>query len=44
MMCAASGKERTAEEYAELLKRAGWKHANTFPSRSGLMGVVEGNK
>jgi O-methyltransferase. len=44
MMCAASGKERTAEEYAELLTRAGWKHSNTFPSRSGLMGVVEGNK
>ena len=44
MMCAASGKERTTEEYAELLKRAGWKHANTFHSRSGLMGVIEGKK
>jgi predicted transcriptional regulator len=44
MMCAASGKERTTEEYAELLKSAGWKHANTFHSRSGLMGVIEGKK
>jgi predicted transcriptional regulator len=42
MMCVASGKERTIEEYGDLLKRAGWKHANTFHSRSGLMGVVEG--
>jgi len=44
MMCAASGKERTTEEYVELLKSAGWKHANTFHSRSGLMGVIEGKK
>jgi hypothetical protein len=28
MMCVASGRERTAEEYADLLKRAGWKHTN----------------
>jgi ubiquinone/menaquinone biosynthesis C-methylase UbiE len=44
MMCVASGRERTTEEYASLLKRAGWKHTNTFHSRSGLMGVVQGNK
>jgi len=44
MMCAASGKERTTEEYAELIKRAGWTHANTFHSHSGLMGVIQGNK
>ncbi|TLX82738.1 MAG: hydroxyneurosporene methyltransferase [Thaumarchaeota archaeon] len=44
MMCVASGRERTIEEYAELLKRAGWKHANTFQSSSGLMGVIQGNK
>jgi hypothetical protein len=44
MMCVASGKERTTGEYAELLKRAGWKHAHTFHSRSGLMGVIEGKK
>jgi len=40
----ATGRERTIDEYAQLLKSAGWKHANTFHSRSGLMGVVVGNK
>lgn len=44
MMCVASGRERTAEEYADLLKRAGWKHTKTLHSHSGLMGVAEGNK
>lgn len=44
MMCVATGRERTIDEYAQLLKSAGWKHANTFHSRSGLMGVVVGNK
>jgi hypothetical protein len=27
-----------------LLERSGWKHANTFHPRSGLMGVIEGKK
>jgi hypothetical protein len=44
MMCVASGRERTAEEYTDLLKRAGWKHTKTLHSHSGLMGVAEGNK
>jgi O-methyltransferase domain/Dimerisation domain len=44
MMCIASGRERTLEEYATLLERADWKHANTFHPRSGLMGVIEGKK
>ncbi|HEY7228298.1 MAG TPA: methyltransferase [Nitrososphaeraceae archaeon] len=44
MMCVATGKERTVQEYADLLKRTGWNHANTFHSRSGLMGVIEGKK
>jgi predicted transcriptional regulator len=44
MMCVATGRERTIDEYAQLLKSAGWKHGNTFHSRSGLMGVVVGNK
>jgi len=44
MMCVASGKERTAEEYADLLKRAGWKFTKTLHSHSGLMGVTKGNK
>jgi hypothetical protein len=44
MMCIASGRERTIEEYATLLERAGWKHASTFHPRSGLMGVIEAKK
>jgi len=44
MMCVATGKERTVEEYAELLKKTGWNHANTFHSQSGLMGIIEGKK
>ena len=44
MMCVATGKERTVEEYADLLKKTGWNHANTFHSQSGLMGIIEGKK
>jgi predicted transcriptional regulator len=44
MMCASSGRERTTEEYADLLKRGGWKHTKTLHSHSGLMGIAEGNK
>ncbi len=44
MMCASSGRERTTEEYADLLRRAGWKHTKTLHSHSGLMGIAEGNK
>ncbi|HSA73868.1 MAG TPA: methyltransferase [Nitrososphaeraceae archaeon] len=43
MMCVASGRERTIDEYVQLLKNSGWKHGNTFHSRSGSMGVVVGN-
>ena len=44
MMCVATGKERTIDEYNQLLKSAGWKHSNTLHSRSGSMGVVVGIK
>jgi hypothetical protein len=44
MMCASSGRERTTDEYADLLKRGGWKHTKTLHSHSGLMGIAEGNK
>ena len=44
MKCVATGRERTIDEYAQLLKNARWKHGNTFHSRSGSMGVVVGNK
>jgi predicted transcriptional regulator len=44
MMCVATGKERTVEEYVDLLKKTSWNHANTFHSQSGLMGIIEGKK
>ena len=46
MMCAASGKERTVDEYSSLIERAGLKHIQTLrpPDQSGLMGVIEGGK
>jgi hypothetical protein len=44
MMCVASGRERTAEEYSDLLKRAGWSRARTFYSHSGQMGVIQANR
>ena len=44
MMCVATGKERTVEEYVDLLKKTGWNHENTFYSQSGLMGIIEGKK
>jgi len=44
MMCVATGKERTVEEYVDLLKKTGWNHANAFHSQSGLMGIIEGKK
>ena len=44
MMCVATGKERTAEEYADLLKGTGWKNAKTSHSHSGQMGVIQASK
>ncbi|MEM1168531.1 MAG: methyltransferase [Cyanobacteria bacterium P01_H01_bin.35] len=44
MMCWGTGRERTQEEYAALLERAGWKYMKTWFPSSGLMGVVEGLK
>jgi hypothetical protein len=44
MMCVATGKERTAKEYADLLKRTGWKNAKTSHSHSGQMGVIQASK
>jgi len=44
MMCWGTGRERTQDEYATLLEKAGWKYVTTWfpPSRS--MGVIEGAK
>jgi hypothetical protein len=45
-MCAASGKERTIDEYSRLLERADWKYIQALhpPDQFGLMGVIEGGK
>ena len=39
-----TGRERTAEEYAGLLKEAGWKYLKTWSPASGMLGVVEAVK
>jgi hypothetical protein len=44
MLCALTGKERTEEEYLELLKQAGFKHVRTHYPQSRIMGVVEAIK
>jgi O-methyltransferase domain/Dimerisation domain len=42
MMCWGTGRERTSEEYAALLERAGWKYVETLYPSAGAIGVVEG--
>jgi hypothetical protein len=44
MLCALTGKERTEEEYLELLKQAGFKHVRTHYPQSRIMGVLEAIK
>jgi hypothetical protein len=44
MMCWGTGRERTEDEYASLLERAGWKYRATWFPSSRAMGVVEGVK
>ena len=44
MLCALTGKERTEEEYLELLKQAGFKHVRTHYPQSRIMGVIEAIK
>lgn len=44
MMCWGTGRERTQEEYAALLAKAGWKYVATWFPASHAMGVVEGAK
>jgi hypothetical protein len=41
MMCWGTGRERTSEEYAALVERAGWCYRRTWYPRSRMMGVVE---
>jgi hypothetical protein len=42
MMCWGTGRERTQEEYAALLERAGWHYVATWFPASRAMGVIEG--
>jgi len=46
MMCVASGKERTVDEYSSLLEQSGWKYVQTHRpyQQNGLIEVVEGTK
>lgn len=44
MMCWGTGRERTIEEYEDLLESAGWKYAQTWFPTSRMMGAVEGVK
>lgn len=44
MLCALTGKERTEEEYLELLKRAGFKYVSTHYPQSRIVGVIEAIK
>jgi hypothetical protein len=44
MLCALTGKERTEEEYLQLLKQTGFKHVRTHYPQSRIMGVVEAIK
>lgn len=44
MLIWGTGRERTAEEYAALLKEAGWKYLKTWYPASRMLGVVEAVK
>ena len=47
MMCVASGRERTVDEYSTLLDRSGWKYVQTLhphKHQHGLMEVIESSK
>jgi O-methyltransferase. len=44
MMCWGTGRERTALEYASLLREAGWNPVGSWFPESGVIGVIEGAK
>lgn len=44
MMCATTGRERTLEEFKNILKQAGWEHINTYYPNSKMIGIIEGIK
>jgi O-methyltransferase domain/Dimerisation domain len=41
MMCWGTGRERTVEEFAEIVQSAGWRYRRTWYPRARIMGVVE---
>jgi hypothetical protein len=44
MLVMVTGRERTTEEYAQLLQGAGWSYRQTLYPASRMLGVVEGVK
>lgn len=44
MLCWGSGCERTTEEYADLLEKAGWTYRKTWSAPAHPMSVIEGAK
>lgn len=42
MMCWGTGRERTEEEYEDLLRRAGWRASGRHYPSSRMMGIIEG--
>ncbi len=42
MMCWGAGRERTVEEYVELMEEAGWRFEDVHPMASVGMSIVEG--
>jgi hypothetical protein len=44
MMCWGTGRERTVQEYASLLREAGWTYVASWFSLNGVIGVIEGAK
>lgn len=44
MLVWGTGRERTREEYAELLEASGWKYRHTWYPPSKMLGIVEGVK
>ena len=42
MMCWGTGQERTEQQYAVLLRRAGWHWVASHHARGSVMGVIEG--
>lgn len=44
MIVVLTGRERTTEEFTELLSRAGWQYRQTWYPASRMLGIVEGVK